>query len=183
MDESSSGASGRGALAEFTEAISDLFGQVADLGPKLIFGGGQPRHELIVEDDAVQVRVEMPGIDRDAIDVSVTGRKLTISTTRPRFKPPEGARLIRRERPSGDMQVTIQIPDETDARAVVANMKAGVLEVTLPKPSGRGRSIKVDEAKSQSRGAKGKSEPSEDAMPWDESTESTGDAGEQGAKE
>ena len=50
------------------------------------------------------------------------------------------------------MQVTIQIPEETDARAVVANMKAGVLEVTLPKPSGRGRSIKVDEAKSQSRG-------------------------------
>lgn len=177
MNEESSKASGRGALADFTEAIGDLFGQVAGLAPRLVFGSGYPRHELRVEDAGYRVKVDMPGIQRDAIDVSVSGRKLTVSAERPRFEPPEGARLLRRERGSGKIDLTVQLPDEVDAVGVTARMKEGVLEVWLPKPSEtRGRKVTVetteagrDRPKQEKKDAEPErpNGPDEHAMPWE----------------
>jgi HSP20 family protein len=156
-NESGSEASGRGALAEFKESVTNLFGQVqsqvTSLIPELGFGREFPRHELRVEDDGYRVLVELPGLKREEVDVSVAGRSLTISGQRARFEPPEGGRMLRSERPSGEFELTVRLPAEVDALAVVAQMRDGVLDVRLPKSTGtRGRHIDVEEGEAKGPG-------------------------------
>lgn len=144
MKESSSSASGRGALAELKEAVTNLFEQVVGMAPDLGTSREFPRHELRVEEDGYRVRVELPGVRRDGVDVSVSGQALTVSGKRPRFEPPEGGRILRRERRHGRFELTVRLPSEVDEMAVVAQMKDGILEIELPRRTGaRGRSIKV----------------------------------------
>ena len=175
MNESKSKASGRGALSEFSEAIGGLFDQVAGLPTRFALSRGYPRHELRVEDDGFRVKAEMPGIKREAIDVSVSGRKLVVSAERPQFEAPDGARVLRRERSSGAIEVTVEIPDDVDPVAVTAKVDDGMLEVWLPKPSERGRKVTVETSETESGKASGetkktsrKKKKTEDTMPWEE---------------
>ena len=197
MNESGSGASGRGALAELKEAVSSLFEQVVGLAPDLGLGREFPRHELRVEDDGFRVLVESPGIGREDVDVSVSGRTLTISSRRERFERPAGARMLRSERPSGKYELTLQLPADVDPLAIVARMQEGVLEVRLPKPSARGRSVRVEDAEAgaaqpavEQRPAAGATPAAEEEppaeegpaqqMPWEEGPETPTAEGEGG---
>lgn len=171
--ENDSAERGRGPLAEFSEAIGGLIEQVADLGPRMILGGG-PRHELRIEDDGYRVLVEMPGVQREAIDVSVKARRLRVKAERPPFEPPEGARRLRLERASGSIELRLQLPDEVDAQAVVAQLSDGMLEIKLPRPSARGRSIEVENAESAGKAGAGSES---EAMPWEEAPPPESDEG------
>jgi HSP20 family protein len=144
VNESSSSAPGRGALAELKQAIGSLIEQVAGLAPDLGLGREFPRHELRVEDDGYRARLELPGVTRDEVEVSLAGRNLTVSGERRRFEPPAGAHMLRRERPSGRFSATIRLPGDVDPLGVVAKMKDGVLDVWMPRPGPRGRNIEVE---------------------------------------
>ena len=149
MSEEKKTASGRGALVELKEAVAGLFDQVVGLAPDFGFRREFPKHELQVEDDGYSAFVEVPGLRRDEVEVSISGRALSITGERPRFRPPADARMIRSERPSGEFTLAIRLPAEVDAAAVAARVRDGVLEIKLPKPrAGRGRSVDVgaDEA-------------------------------------
>lgn len=150
-NESGSNASGRGAIAEFKDAVTNLFDQVSsqvtNLIPDLGLGRDFPRHELRVEDDGYRVWVELPGFKREEIDVSVVGRTLTVSGHRARFEPPQGGRMLRSERPAGEFELNVKLPSEVDAVAVAAQMRDGVLDVRLPgSKAGRGRPVDVEQA-------------------------------------
>ena len=181
--EKNAEASGRGALAEFRSAIGGLFESVVGMAPDFGIGRDWPRHELIVDDDAYRVQVELPGFSREEIDVSVAGRTLTVSGERKKFEPPEGARLLRSERPSGTFELNVRLPAEVDALSVVAQMHDGVLEIALPKASSRGRSIDIEETESgagEARVRKGKAGTAHaDDAPWEEDSASGSDAGEE----
>lgn len=192
MNESDSGASGRGALAELKEAVTNLFEQVVGLAPDLGLGREFPRHELRVEDDGFRVQVELPGIRRDEIDVSVSGRTLSISSGRERFEPPEGARMLRSERPSGKYELALRLPTEVDPLAVVARTQDGVLEVRLPKPSVRGRSVTVEGAEAEAPEPAAEQTPAEETpaaeerpiqMPWEEGPQTPTGEGEGGGSQ
>ena len=192
MNESESGASGRGAFAELKEAVGNLFESVAGLAPDLRLGRDFPRHEMRVEDKGYVVQVELPGLRREAIEVAVSGRTLSITGKRPKFEPPSGARMIRSERPYGKFELSVKLPDEVDTLGVVAKMRDGILEVQLPKPARGGRNIEVEsaegEAASAEAGPQAQATPSEAGpeeqgpvkMPWEENTPEHG-GGETGA--
>ncbi len=175
MSEEKKTASGRGALAELKEAVTGLFDQVVGLAPDFGFRREYPKHELQVEDDGYLARVEVPGLRRDEVEVSISGRALSIAGDRPRFKPPADARMIRSERPSGEFNLAIRLPAEVDAAGVAARVRDGVLEIKLPKPTaGRGRSVDVagDEANQPSEESSSNESPgSKDdsaRMPWED---------------
>ncbi|HSG80976.1 MAG TPA: Hsp20/alpha crystallin family protein [Gemmatimonadota bacterium] len=178
--EKGSEASGRGALAEFKEAVGNLFESVVGLTPDFGLGREWPRHELVVEDDTYRVLVELPGFSRDEVEVSVASRVLTVSGERKKFQPPADARLLRSERPSGTFEISVRVPAEVDALGVVAQMHNGVLEIRLPKSSNRGRSIEIEETSGDSGPADVKRKTA-DEMPWEGTQASgTGDTGEGG---
>ncbi len=176
MEESKSSAPGRGALAEFKEAVGNLFDQVLGMAPDFGLRREFPRHELRVEDDGYRARVELPGMKREQIEVSLSGRTITVSGERPRTQTPEGARQLRTERPAGKFSLSVRLPADVDPLAVVAQMRDGVLEVRLPKPGSRGRNIDIREAEEERR----ESRPRDDVdvqWPWESSSRSEGSGG------
>ena len=175
-DTQESQGSGRGALAEFKDAVTDLFGQVTSLVPGRGIFSAFPRHELQIVDDGFDLWVELPGMVKDQVDVGVAGKTVTVSGERPPEETPPGARQIRRERPAGPFELAVPLPDEVDALGVVARLEEGVLHVHLPTyTEARGRNIPVDADEAASaEAASPRSTPPESASP-DPEPESGGD--------
>lgn len=136
---------GRGPFAELQDALGDLFGQVSEFTFGFGSERGFPRYELRRTDEGYEAMVDVPGVARDDVEVTVTGRTLTISGERREVEVPEGARTLRSERPLGPFERTIELPDEIDVQGVVAQMSDGVLRVALPAGArARGRVIEIE---------------------------------------
>jgi HSP20 family protein len=93
------------------------------------FGGSaSPRFpvDLYEDKDNTYVRAELPGVNRDEINVEMTDGTLTISATRKNEAEGEGAESFSFSR-------SITVSDAVQADKVAANYENGVLTVTLPK--------------------------------------------------
>ncbi|MFP4477048.1 MAG: Hsp20/alpha crystallin family protein [Desulfatibacillaceae bacterium] len=87
----------------------------------------------VTEDkDAFYVRAELPGVDPADVDVSVTGKALSLSGQR-KIEAEEGVSYHRRERRSGSFSRTLTMPSEVDPKQVKARAQNGVLTIILPK--------------------------------------------------
>lgn len=86
---------------------------------------------LETESDLI-VRAEIPGMNRDDIDIEVTAESLTVRGER-RFGEQESEKFLRVERPYGPFQrsFTIGVPVQPDK--VRASYRDGILEVVIPK--------------------------------------------------
>lgn len=86
---------------------------------------------------------ELPGVRMEDLDVSVVGRELVLKGER---KAPEleGATYHRRERDTGTFHRTVRLPVAIDSGKVKAELRHGVLTISLPKaPEARPRKIEV----------------------------------------
>ncbi|WP_277552689.1 archaeal heat shock protein Hsp14 [Halobaculum limi] len=91
------------------------------------------------------VTVDLPGFDRDDIDVRVTDRTLHIDADHEEAVDQAEEQYIRHERRRESMQRSIRLPGDVDKEQVNARMKNGVLTVTLPKVEAEeARSIDID---------------------------------------
>jgi len=86
--------------------------------------------------------IEMPGIDKSQIGVSIEGDRLQIKGATGEETEEKG--LIRREFRSGNFERSFGVGTDVDTDKVKARMTNGVLTVTLPKKSERvGRKVDV----------------------------------------
>ena len=86
-------------------------------------------------DDAYVIEVELPGLDKKDMDVSMAGRRLTITGER---KEKERVGILRRRtRSVGRFEYDIQLPGDVDDQAVSASLADGVLTVRVPKANHR----------------------------------------------
>lgn len=95
-----------------------------------------PRIDVKTEGDDMVVYAELPGIDRDDIDVSVTGETLTIRGDRKAESEQEGEGWLIRERSYGTFERSLTLPEGVDADAIQADYSDGVLELHIPKAAG-----------------------------------------------
>jgi HSP20 family protein len=85
-------------------------------------------------EDAYVVTAELPGVDREALDVSVEGQRLSLRGERKVEHPQdEKASLHRRERQAGIFRRTLELPGEVDAEKTEAVYRNGVLTVKIHK--------------------------------------------------
>lgn len=103
---------------------------------------------LDIRHDAENVYVvaELPGVPLETLDVSIRGDTLAIKGER---KAPEVAeeKFHRRERPWGHFNRLVSLPDRVEGEKIRAQLKDGILRVTLPKAeSAKPRQIKVAQA-------------------------------------
>ncbi len=96
-------------------------------------GYWRPTAEVVDTRDSLEICCELPGLDRDAVDVSVEGGILTIQGERARPDRSESWAFHRLERPYGRFLRRFELPDGLDGDAVAATMSGGVLTVSLPK--------------------------------------------------
>ena len=104
---------------------------------------GQPAINVWEQDDALKVEMELPGIKSEQLDISVAGNELSIKVSRPDVAQ-DGVTYHRRERPVGAFSRIVRLPVEVDADHVEADLRDGVLTISLPKAeSAKPRKINV----------------------------------------
>lgn len=91
--------------------------------------------DLVEYDDEFVATVDLPGLDREDVSVSVTDHMLQVSAEHDESIDvrEDDERVLRRERRRESVRRSITLPDEIDVGSVTARMKSGVLTVTLPR--------------------------------------------------
>ena len=95
-------------------------------------------------DDKYAITAELPGVSREDIELQVQGRKIILSGER---KPRGGVpreNFHRVECASGRFQRGFEFSSDIDESRIDAQLKDGVLRITLPKRSASSRHIRVE---------------------------------------
>ena len=94
------------------------------------------RLDVNEDDKGYVVNVDMPGVRKDDIDISVEGNQVTISAEVNRDKSREQGQQIYNERYSGKAYRAFTLPHEVDSEKANARYDGGVLTLTLPMKAG-----------------------------------------------
>lgn len=97
-----------------------------------LFTGWSPALDLYQSNDDVVAVVELPGMRKEDIDISLHDDMLTISGERKR-ESTNGENAQRTERYVGTFRRSIALPTHVNANKVTATYEDGILRVALPK--------------------------------------------------
>ena len=132
-------------LSALRGEINRLFeNPLADFSGSEVFNTWAPVVDLYENKDSLVATVELPGLKKEDIDISLHEDSLTIGGERKQEKQYGENETQRSERFYGRFQRTISLPKKVDTGAIKAAYKDGVLTVTLPKaPEAKPRQIEV----------------------------------------
>lgn len=91
-----------------------------------------PPTNVFGDKDGYFIRMEVPGVAPEALNIESHGRTLIISGKR-EVTTPEGASFHRHERSSGEFSRSLQLPGDLDLTKAEATCKHGMLTVRIPK--------------------------------------------------
>ncbi len=119
-------------LTQLKNQMDQLFEGLSGTAPTT--GAGVfPLINVTENQDAYRIRAELPGIKAGELDITVTGKSLSIAGERKISEETDGARYHRRERESGSFRRMVSLPGPVDADKVEAGCANGVLTLVLPK--------------------------------------------------
>jgi HSP20 family protein len=90
-----------------------------------------PAASVIEEGDGYLLQVEMPGVNKEGLEISTEGNELTI--TGRRSLPTIDGTLLHHESRRENFRRTFEIDPSIDVNKINARMEQGLLTVTLPK--------------------------------------------------
>ncbi|WDP91388.1 MAG: Hsp20/alpha crystallin family protein [Desulfobacter sp.] len=91
-----------------------------------------PRTNLYENGDNFEIRAEVPGLEKNDLNVKIQGNYLEISGKR-ESDAPQGYKPHKTERGTGTFSRSFTLPADVDSSRVDATLKEGVLYLTLPK--------------------------------------------------
>ncbi len=97
-----------------------------------LFSGWSPALDIYQNNDNVIARVELPGMRKEDIEISLHDGMLTIAGER-KSETGEADKAERTERYVGKFRRSVSLPTMVDASKVTASYRDGILTVTLPK--------------------------------------------------
>lgn len=89
----------------------------------------RPVGNICQERDAVMLRLEMPGVHKDGIDININGDTLTILGRRDTYA--DDVTFLVHERRDADFRANYTLDQRVDREKVEAKMDNGVLNVKL----------------------------------------------------
>ena len=92
-----------------------------------------PNAEILDNETAYIVRLELPGVTRDSIDVKATDRNLVISAERPSGSQDNDSAPLLSEFRSGTWSRSFRFPHSLNRDALKATYRDGILEITAAK--------------------------------------------------
>ena len=92
-----------------------------------------PRLDVIDREEEILVRAEVPGVEKQDLNVSLTGQLLTIKGERRHEAKTEEGEFFRSEIARGSFSRTIRVPEDVEFEKAKADFKEGILEIHLPK--------------------------------------------------
>lgn len=93
-----------------------------------------PDLDISETDKEIIVRAEVPGIEKDDIDITLTDGLLTIQGEKKHEDEEKNEDYHRVERRYGSFARTLRLPSEVGHDQIDANYKDGVLKLVIPKP-------------------------------------------------
>ena len=121
-------------LADIQEEMNRLFdSSLRRFGRGDFDGAFVPAIDVAEEKDSFLVKVDLPGLSKDDVSVTLQDNCLTIKGEKKHETETKEANYYRRERVSGSFSRTIELPSTVDAKKIDAQFKDGVLHVRLPK--------------------------------------------------
>ena len=98
-----------------------------------LFSGWTPALDVYDEKDNFIVKVELPGMKKEDIGISLHDGVLTVSGERKHEREEKEGGTFRSERYFGRFQRSVTLPALVNAGDVKANYKDGILTIDLPK--------------------------------------------------
>lgn len=99
----------------------------------LTVGAGSMAADVVEQDEEYVVTVDLPGFEREDVDLAVTDDTLHVTAKREEDETEGDETYIRKERRHRTIDRRLSLPSPIDRESVSATMKNGVLTVTLPK--------------------------------------------------
>lgn len=123
----------------------NLYAPFRGLGQKLsnLFS---PASDASSDEGAYRIRVELPGVPEDAIELTVEDGLLTVSGEKTETREDKGDTWYFSEREFGSFRRSFRLPADADAEKAEAHMVDGVLQVVVPRKAAdaaRGKRIAV----------------------------------------
>ena len=132
--------------SEMDRMMDDFFGRrMRSWWPERWLGGASeitPVVDVYDEKDDIVVKAELPGMDKNDIQVNVSDSELTLKGEKNKEEKIEEEDYYSCERSYGAFVRSIKLPTEVQADKIKASFKNGILEVRLPK---------TEEAKAKSK--------------------------------
>jgi HSP20 family protein len=128
-----------GPLEQTLRQLNDQLDQVTGRWPSWngdAFGEFGP-HAMALDvaesDSTFVVTADIPGFDRDEIDVRANGQTLFIDASREATAESDEETYLRRERERYSLSRSVRLPESIDSDGVEASLQNGVLTTTIPK--------------------------------------------------
>ena len=127
----------RGPLASLRDEIEDVFENFFG-GPDMsqLADGKIPSIDVSETEEAIEVATDLPGIKADDVNIEIRNDNLTISgesTEVTKTEDGNGRKYHRIERRTGNFSRSVRLPCHVQEDSVDAELKNGVLTITLPK--------------------------------------------------
>jgi HSP20 family protein len=119
----------RGLQDEMNRVFSDFFDEA---GEKTI-AAFSPAVDLVDTENALQVKVELPGVKKEDVEITLKNDVLTVKGEKKEEKEEKGENRYYIERSYGSFSRSLTLPAAVQFDKVAASFVDGVLEITLPK--------------------------------------------------
>jgi HSP20 family protein len=121
-------------LEELRSRFDRLFDQIGD-GEERMWA---PSLDLVKEEGRLILKVDLPGIKPEDVQVEVKDGRLTVSGEHTEEHHEHKGEYLRRERRFGSFSRSMSIPEGVDPKEIQATTKDGLLEVIIPVPESKG---------------------------------------------
>ena len=109
--------------------FTDFLDETAEKGVSLL----TPAIDVVDTPESIQVKVELPGVKKEDVEITFKDDVLTIKGEKKEEKEEKSENRYYVERSYGTFSRSITLPSSIKSDKVNASFKDGVLEVTLPK--------------------------------------------------
>jgi HSP20 family protein len=131
-------------LSRLRDHFNQIFEQPDFALSDLLGGGWMPVVDMLDDKDKLVVKAELPGFNREDLDVSVHENNLILAGERKADEERRDGEFYRSERFYGRFHRVISLPFSVDTEKIQAKYNNGVLTVTLPKSEhARAKQIEV----------------------------------------
>ena len=100
---------------------------------EVVRGVWSPPVDILERGDELVLKVDLPGVSQEEIDIRVEGSTLIIQGERRLIKDAPEENYIQIERPYGTFRRTFNIPRTIEQEEIKASYKDGVLRIVLPR--------------------------------------------------
>ena len=125
---------------DFYNMIDDFF---SDVMPTRLLNSDTFKVDLQEREKDYIVEAEIPGVEKENVDIQLDDGRLTISVVKEETKDESKGNYIHKERRYGEMKRSIYLQDIT-SEGISATFDKGLLKIVVPKIEKKDNSVKIN---------------------------------------